>query len=75
MNEKNPQAIRCRDGCGRSVADESEAQAKAWECLQITGRYRCPSCMRELAEANKLTDGQIDGMDSTMLPLGGVGNA
>ena len=44
--------IRCCDGCKRSVADVSEALAKAWTCLEITGRWRCPDCRRELAEAN-----------------------
>jgi hypothetical protein len=44
--------IRCCDGCGDSVADMSEAQAKAWRHLQITGRYRCPKCVKELEAAN-----------------------
>lgn len=44
--------IRCCDGCKRPVADQSEAEAKAWAFLEISKRWRCPSCARELAQAN-----------------------
>lgn len=45
--------INCCDGCGRKVADMSEAQAKAWHYLEISKRYRCPACARELDEVNR----------------------
>lgn len=48
----NAEPLRCCDGCGRSVADMSEAEAKAWHFLQISKRWRCPSCARELDAAN-----------------------
>jgi hypothetical protein len=48
-----PDPIFCAAGCKRSVADESEAVAKGWECLEITNRYRCPQCWRELREVNE----------------------
>ena len=69
------ESIRCCDGCGRSVLDESAEQAKGWSCLQITCRYRCPACVHELAQANRLDDSQVAGMDSTMQPLEPKGRA
>lgn len=48
-----PDPIPCSAGCKRSVADMAEALAKAWTFLQITNRWRCPACTRELEEANK----------------------
>lgn len=44
--------IRCCDGCGRAVADQAEAEAKAWHFLEISKRWRCPACARELVQAN-----------------------
>lgn len=44
--------IACAAGCKRTVADEDEATAKAWEFLPITKRYRCPACRRELYQVN-----------------------
>ncbi|WP_398498153.1 hypothetical protein [Variovorax sp.] len=44
--------IRCSDGCGRTVAGQSDAEAKAWTFLEISKRWRCPTCARELALAN-----------------------
>lgn len=48
--------LRCCDGCGAAVKDESEAMAKAWHYLAISKRWRCPSCVRELQQANKPKD-------------------
>lgn len=45
--------IRCCDGCGRSVSNQPEAENKAWHFLQISKRWRCPACARELAQANQ----------------------
>lgn len=45
--------INCCDGCGCKVADASEAEAKAWRFLEISKRYRCPACARELDEVNR----------------------
>lgn len=53
MTLKEP--IRCCDGCGASVADEAEANAKAWTRLQITGRLRCPACAQALDTINQRT--------------------
>jgi rubredoxin len=44
--------LRCTDACGRTVADMSEAEAKAWRFLEISKRWRCPACTRELDAAN-----------------------
>lgn len=48
-----PEPIRCCDGCKREVADMDEALAKAWHFLEISKRWRCPQCARELVEANR----------------------
>jgi hypothetical protein len=50
-----PQRISCCDGCKRSVADMAEAQQQAWRYLEITKRYRCATCARELDAANQRT--------------------
>lgn len=44
--------LRCCDGCGRTVADTAEAEAKAWQFLEISKRYRCPQCVRDLNRVN-----------------------
>jgi hypothetical protein len=44
--------IRCGDGCGHAVSNQSEAEAKAWAFLEISKRWRCPACACELAQAN-----------------------
>lgn len=46
--------LRCCDGCKREVADMSEALAKAWHYLEISKRWRCPDCARELDVVNEL---------------------
>lgn len=58
--------IRCTDGCGRKASSADSAASMGWTCLQITGRYRCPTCAAELSRANSLSDDQARGMDSTM---------
>lgn len=44
--------VRCCDGCGEVASSEEAAQQRGWTCLQITNRYRCPSCVRKLAGIN-----------------------
>lgn len=46
-------AIGCTDGCKRTVANMDEALAKAWRFLEISKRWRCPACVRELDVANQ----------------------
>lgn len=50
--------ISCTDSCGATVAarhdreqDIDAALAAVWTCLQITGRWRCPACVRVLRHA------------------------
>lgn len=45
-------AVRCSDACGNVAADETDAAAKGWTRLQITGRIRCSACVRQLAAVN-----------------------
>jgi len=45
-------AIRCQDGCGRTVQDEAEALARAWTFLTISKRWRCPECVHALNNVN-----------------------
>lgn len=45
--------INCCDACGRSVADMDEALAKAWSFLEISKRWRCPDCARDLTRVNQ----------------------
>lgn len=49
----NAQPIPCQDGCKRNAADEADAQAKGWTRMPLTGRYRCPDCVRALAKVNE----------------------
>lgn len=53
MGKMKADAINCTDGCGRSVPDVAEANAQAWSLLQITGRWRCPQCSRQLRAINE----------------------
>lgn len=50
MSAREP--LRCTDGCGKTVADMTEAMAKAWHILEITGRLRCTECARALDAVN-----------------------
>ena len=47
--------IVCSAGCKRIVQDKGNvlkaASDAGWECLQITGRWRCPTCTNELLAA------------------------
>lgn len=55
---KDYTSLNCRDGCGAKAADMSDALAKAWALLPISGSWRCPACARALAETNaKYTGG------------------
>lgn len=56
-----PEPIRCCDGCKREVADMDDALAKAWRFLEISKRWRCPDCARELAAANRP---RVEGTDA-----------
>jgi hypothetical protein len=47
-NAKEPTA--CYGGCGQK---ELEPQAKGWDQLPITGRWRCMACTRQLQEASR----------------------
>lgn len=51
MREQQHQ-VSCTDGCGRTLLDAETAGRSGWHSLQITGRWRCPACARELASAN-----------------------
>lgn len=52
-----PEPIRCCDGCGAAVVDVSDAEAKGWTRLQITGRNRYPTCVREFDAIDALRGG------------------
>jgi hypothetical protein len=45
--------IPCSAGCKRSVP-AADILGSGWYYLEITGRYRCPTCTRELVAAGKL---------------------
>ena len=46
----NPNEVRCADGCGNtSMAPQNEG----WARMEITQRYRCPKCNRQLMEVNR----------------------
>ncbi len=49
--------IGCTDGCKRRATQE-EAEQMAWRFLEISKRWRCPSCARELQEANDRINAQ-----------------
>ena len=40
-------------GCKRTASNEKDAVWLGWECLPITGRWRCPQCRRELEAVNR----------------------
>jgi len=44
--------IYCNDGCKRGMLP-TEIESSGWQLLQITQRYRCVDCCRELREANE----------------------
>jgi hypothetical protein len=46
--------IGCAGGCGKTVHPDDVA-ASGWTLLQITGRYRCGECDRNLAFASTAT--------------------
>jgi len=45
--------IVCSSGCKRALPDIDAASAAGWECLPITGRWRCPECRIELWRVNE----------------------
>lgn len=45
--------IRCRDGCGASVATVAEAEAQTWTFLVIAKGWRCLTCAQELDAVNR----------------------
>jgi hypothetical protein len=53
-----PQSIGCSAACKREVTDMDAALAAGWECLPITGRWRCPDCTRELVAVRGLDNEQ-----------------
>lgn len=56
---KEPEdAIRCNDDCKASVLDMDAAMAQAWTYLEITKRWRCPSCRRALDAINHANQNQ-----------------
>lgn len=44
--------VQCRDGCKRTQPNEEAAANAGWMWLEVQKRWRCPTCMRELQEAN-----------------------
>lgn len=52
MNE-----VRCADGCGKAV---EKPEAHGWTRMEITGRYRCPVCMRQLDAINRNVEKRDD---------------
>lgn len=45
--------IRCRDGCGAvAIVDGPAADPPGWQRGILTGRMRCPRCVRELEAVN-----------------------
>lgn len=43
--DKAPDPVSCAAGCKRTADNPEQA---GWTCLQITGRWRCGQCEREL---------------------------
>lgn len=64
--------IKCTDECGREIASPEDASQAGWTWLEITGRYRCPTCHRELvAIMNYVAAASVDFVD--MLPKESLG--
>lgn len=51
-----PDPISCAGGCKRSVEDAAAATRAGWEYLQISRRWRCMNCWRELQAVNSPKD-------------------
>jgi hypothetical protein len=65
--------ISCSAGCKRTgVLDENGSPPAGWDRLQITGRYRCPTCGRELTAANHIT-GTPAAFSPDPLPASSIG--
>lgn len=56
-------AIRCRDRCGRSVADDAAALQAGWSSLSIAGGWRCGACTSTLAAAGRIVGADLQTED------------
>lgn len=43
----------CSSGCKRTATDLADASSKGWSLLEISQRWRCPTCTRELEAASQ----------------------
>ena len=65
--------IVCSAGCKRvGVLADDGTPPPGWDCLQITGRYRCPHCGRELAAASSMP-GTPSRFEPDPLPADSIG--
>lgn len=67
------QEIACSTGCKRTaLLPENGNPPDGWEQLQITSRWRCPHCYRELTAANYIPGTPSEFKPDT-LPPGSIG--
>lgn len=59
--------IGCAGGCGKAVLPDMLATS-GWTLLQITGRYRCGECDRNLAFASIATGAPAGDQADTLPP-------
>lgn len=53
MSTPTPIEVPCSAGCKRvAVLPDDGSPPSGWECLPITGRWRCAQCWRELTAAS-----------------------
>lgn len=54
--QQDDNSVVCAAGCKRVLTFDKETgnpELPGWSMLQITGRYRCPQCERELLAARE----------------------
>jgi hypothetical protein len=65
--------VPCSAGCKRvALLPDDGSPPPGWDCLQITGRYRCPQCGHELNRANTML-GTPSAFSPDPLPPGSIG--
>lgn len=53
MNVNAPEVTyTCRDGCGAKATVPADQMPPGWQRGEITGRLRCPACVRALTLAS-----------------------
>lgn len=59
--------IRCTGACGREVAAK-DMERSGWSYLQITGKWRCGPCGRELMQVSTQGGGHEQDADQPLPP-------